>query len=129
MLICKMSDYNKVETKWNADSEKFMMIMDIEKSLEESFLSYDLDNIYNLLRAYRRQTNTKFIQTSQEELSKDLNVLSNLLSKFKQDRTEINKINFYLYAEDFFLKISQALKKAGVYFREGKDASNAVLER
>lgn len=124
-----MSDWNTVETKWNADQEKFLMIMDIEKALEEAFITYDIDNIYTLLRAYRRQTQTKFEEKAQKILQTDIDEISRKYEKYKKDKSENNKKDFYLYAEGFFLGISQALKNAGVYFREGRDASKAILQR
>ena len=43
--------------------------------------------------------------------------------------TEDDAKEFYLKAEELFLEISQNLKESGFYYREGKDASHAVLRR
>lgn len=117
------------ETKWNSDEEKLQMVMAIELALEESFMQWDLENIYSLLRAYRRQTAPKFSEKSQEDLTNQLKKISTKLEDYRRTKKEIDKKIFYDSAEDLFLKISNALKQAGVYYREGKNASHAILER
>lgn len=117
------------ETKWNADDQKLLMVMNIEDALVNSFIEWDLDGIYILLRAYRLQTNPKFNGTEQKQITDTLDILSNLLIDYNKSKSEKNRKDFYLMAEELFLEISQRLKESGVYFREGKNASHAILER
>lgn len=124
-----MSDFNKVETKWNADDQKLQILMQLETSLEEAFLTFDFDSIYYLLRGYRRHTAPKFGADDRKTIAEELDKLSLILLEYKKYKTEELKNKFYLGAEDFFLTISQALKEAGVYYREGRDASKAILMR
>jgi hypothetical protein len=124
-----MSDWNRIETKWNADDDKFRIIMEIERELEIAFTTYDLSAIYTLLRSYRRQTNCKFNTNAQGKIEEEMVELSNLFNNYKKTKSEESRKQFYLSAENFFLNISQALKEAGVYFREGRDASTAILRR
>lgn len=121
--------FNNVETKWNADDQKLHMLMEIEAELEESFLNYNFEDIYKWLGSYRRHSNSKFRKTEQEEIK---NHFEELDIKFKELKKETNIKNatiFYSFAEGLFLKISQKLKEAGIYYREGKNASHAILER
>ena len=124
-----MSDFNKVETKWNTDNQKYSVVMEIEEALEMAFLTFALDDIYNLLRAYRRQTLPKFKKTDQDKIDKDLENLSITLQEFKKQNSVYLQKEYYLKAENLFLYISQLLKEEGVYYREGKNASHAILER
>lgn len=117
------------ETKWNADDQKLMMVMNIEDALVNSFLEWDLENIYMLLRVYRLQTNPKFSQIEQDKIEKQLDNISFLLNRYNQFKYEKDMKDFYHVAEELFLKISQGLKESGVYYREGKNASHAILER
>ena len=124
-----MSDFNKVETKWNTDNQKYSIVMEIEEALETAFITFSMDDIFNLLRAYRRQTRPKFSKTDQKKIDDDLEKLTEALEKYKQQNTLNLKKDFYLEAEKLFLFISQLLKEEGVYYREGKNASHAILER
>jgi len=121
--------FNKIETKWNADDEKLEIVIELEKNLEDAFLSFDFDAIYTLLRAYRRQTLPKFVLTEQKNINTKMDSLTESLQKYQTQKTEKLKKEFYINAEDLFLQISQLLKEAGVYYREGKNASHAILER
>lgn len=123
------SSFNKVETKWNADNEKYSMVMEIETALETAFLSFDYEQIYNLIRAYRRQTYPKFKVKEQKQIDTDLDTLTKSLEAYKKLKTTEAGKNFYLEAEKLTLYISQLLKNAGIYYREGRDASHAILER
>lgn len=123
------TSFNRVETKWNADEEKLRIVMDIETSLESAFLSYDLEAIYNLLRAYRRHTRPKFSDKEQKGIDEAINVLTTTLQEYNKNKSETLKIKFYLGAEDLFLKISQSVKESGIYYREGKNAGNAILQK
>lgn len=118
-----------VETKWNADEQKLYILMAIEDELGMAFLNYDYDAIYRLLRVYRLHTNPKFSLKEQEGIKQKLVELSNILTKYKKEKSEELIRNFYLNAENLFLIISQGLKEAGVYYREGRNASNAILQR
>lgn len=124
-----MSDYNKTETKWNTDNEKYSIVMEIEVGLEQAFLTFKTDDIYNLLRAYRRQTLPKFKSTEQTKINNSLNKLTETLTEYNKMKSDLLSKKFYLEAEELFLYISQLLKEEGVYYREGKNASHAVLER
>jgi len=119
----------EVETKWNADNEKMAIIIALEQKLTEAFTKYDYGEVYTLLRVYRLNADPKFSETSRAEIAKDLDKLSIIFSKLKKEYKEETAQAFMLDAEDFFLSISRGLKKAGIYFREGRDASNAILER
>ena len=121
--------FTNPETKWNADDQKLSIVMNIEDALASSFLEWDLEGIYQLLRLYRLQTNPKFKKTIQDEIESELNILSSLLREYIKSEEEKTKEEFYKKAEDLFLKISQELKIAGVYYREGRNASHAILER
>lgn len=122
--------YNtNVETKWNADNEKMAMIIDLEANLSEAFANYDYSTIYTLLRVYRLNTDPKFSDTDRDTLEKYLGEISKLFYKLKKENSDENAQAFMLKAEDFFLSISRALKRAGIYFREGKSAQHAILER
>lgn len=124
-----MADYDKIETKWNADEEKLRIILEIEKGLTNAFLNYNLEDIYLLLRSYRLHCDSKFKDGTKEELEKELNELSVSLENYKKTKQIKFKKDFYLKAEDYFLKISNLLKNAGVYFRENRSASTAILQR
>lgn len=117
------------ETKWNADDQKLAILMNIEDSLESAFLEWDFDAIYAFLRSYRRHALPKFGLKDQEKINEKIEALSNTLNIYKIEKKPEQKSKFYLDAEDLFLFISQKLKEAGVYYREGKDARHAVLER
>lgn len=120
---------NTIETKWNADEYKVSLLMNIEEELENAFLNYDCDQIYSLLRSYRRQTNPKFRGKVQEDIKEKLGKLSKKLIEMKKAKDRKGVEEFYQEAEELFLVISQKLKEAGIYYREGRNASNAILER
>ena len=119
------TSFNRVETKWNADEEKLRIVMDIETSLESAFLSYDLEAIYNLLRAYRRHTRPKFNAVEQKEIDNAMNDLTTSLQEYNRNKNEELKIKFYLGAEDLFLKISQNVKN--LEFIIGKEKMQVML--
>jgi hypothetical protein len=121
--------FNSVETKWNADDSKLHMLMEIEAELEETFLNYDYNGIYKWLGSYRRHANAKFRTGEQNEIKELFDELTNRLIKLDNEKSVEAQTNFYSYAEGLFLKISQKLKEAGIYYREGKNASHAILER
>jgi len=124
-----MSGFNSVETKWNADNEKMAIVISLEQNLTEAFAEYDYDKIYTLLRVYRLNADPKFNDTDRKTIKKDLDNLSKKLILFQETKKEEDLKEFFLLAEDFFLAISRGLKEAGIYFREGKNASHAVLQR
>ena len=121
--------FNSVETKWNADDEKFIIVMSIEDKLTNAFMNYDYQNIYTFLRVYRLHTAPKFDSKIQDNMKETLEELSKLLKSLVEKKSEDDAKEFYLKAEELFLEISQNLKESGFYYREGKDASHAVLRR
>ncbi len=124
-----MADYDKIEVKWNADEEKLKILLSIERELTSAFLNYELDEIYTLLRVYRIHASTKFSATIQQSIKNELDELSLILDKYKRTRNKEIQKKYYLTAENYFLKISNLLKEAGIYFRENKSASTAILQR
>lgn len=121
--------FNTVETKWNADNEKMDIIMQLESAITEAFTSYDYDSLFSLLRVYRLNADPKFSKTSRDELKKDIEKITELYNTLKETKTLESASAFYLEAEEFFLAISRGLKEAGIYFRENKSASTAILQR
>jgi hypothetical protein len=121
--------FDSVETKWNADNEKLRILMTIEMQLEEAFLDCDVNEIYKWLGSYRRHANTKFRKAEQDEIIELFDELKKRLEKANKDKDEESIGSFYSYAEGLFLKISQKIKESGIYYREGRNASHAVLER
>jgi hypothetical protein len=118
-----------VETKWNADDQKLHMLMEIEAELEEAFINSDFEKIWIFMGSYRRHSNTKFGLNEQKEINTCFEELKDRYS-LVLEKKDVNSIsNFYSYAEGLFLKISQKLKESGIYYREGKNASHAVLQR
>jgi hypothetical protein len=124
-----MTGFNSVETKWNADNEKMDILMQLETALTESFTSYDYESIYSLLRAYRLNADPKFSSNEREKIKTKLENITKLYNSLKANKAPEVASEFFLEAEEFFLTISRGLKEAGIYFREGKNASNAILER
>ena len=127
-----MTGFNTtVQTQWNADNEKILMLMSIEKSLEEAFYKYDYEEIYKLIRAYTRQVDCKFLPTSAKILWDNINKdITPLISKIRAKSASVEEKNeFYNECEQHFLTISRKLKESGVYFREGRNASHAILQR
>lgn len=121
--------FNAVETKWNADDQKLHMLMEIEANLEEAFLDKNYIEIWNFLGGYRRQSITKFKENEKKEIDECFEELEKRYSKFLEDKNPFNFNKFYSYAEGLMINISQKLKEHGVYYREGRDARHAVLER
>lgn len=125
--------FDKIETKWNADEEKLKIIMGIEKEITYAFINYNLEDVYTLLRAYRIHATTKFKQPIKDDLTNELNKISELLEEHKKVTNPIKKIEtkkkFIIKSEEYFIKISSLLKEAGVYYREGKGATTAILQR
>jgi hypothetical protein len=117
------------ETKWNADDQKIKLLMEIETSLEESFLNKDAEEIYDYLGAYRRQSYPKFKSTIQTEIDQHFKELEKRYLNYCKDRKMKNFNKYYSWAEATFLHISQKIKEAGIYYREGKNASHAILDR
>lgn len=124
-----MADYDKIETKWNADEEKLKIILSIEREITGAFLNYNLDEIYNLLRVYRIHASSKFKKPTNEELTEELNEISCILNKYKLTKQINLKKDFFIRAEKYFMKISSLLKESGIYFRENRSASTAILQR
>ncbi len=124
-----MADYDKIETKWNADEEKLKIILSIEREITGAFLNYNLDEIYNLLRVYRIHASSKFKKVTNEELTEELNEISCILNKYKLTKQINLKKEFFIRAEKYFMKISSLLKESGIYFRENRSASTAILQR
>lgn len=125
----KMTGFNSVETKWNADNEKMDILMQLETTLTEAFTSYNYEAIYSLLRSYRLNADPKFNKTERENIKVKLDKITELYNTLKKTKTKEDASEFFLQAEEFFLIISRGLKEAGIYFREGKNASHAILER
>jgi len=127
-----MGDYdNGVKTKWNADDTKIQMIMIIESELESAFLSYDYEGIFRVINSYARQTGSKFKEKEEASNFKIIEKeLTPIIIKFRKKEAKLEELNkFYQEAQKLFLLISRKLKSAGIYFREGKNASHAILER
>jgi hypothetical protein len=117
------------ETKWNADDTKIQLLMEIERNLEESFLNKSADDIFDYLGSYRRQSFPKFILGVQKRFNEAFVKLENAYIEYKNDKTPQGFNKFYTLAESFYLDVSQKIKESGIYYREGKDARHAVLER
>lgn len=129
LKISKTMGFNTVETKWNADEQKLRMLMEIEAELEDAFLNKDATKIWDYMGSYRRHAITKFTAGTQKVLNADYELLSKKLEKFLEDKSEKTFNDFYAFAEGLFIKISQNIKEAGIYYREGKSASHAILQR
>jgi hypothetical protein len=121
--------FYSVETKWNADDQKLHMLMEIEAELEEGFLEKDHQKIWDFLGAYRRHSLSKFRITEQKEINSLFEELKEKYNNFLENKYVENFNSFYSFAEGLFLAISQKIKEAGIYYREGRDARHAVLER
>jgi hypothetical protein len=121
--------FTSPETKWNADDQKITLLMEIEAELEEGFITKDIEKIFDYIGAYRRQTYPKFINRIKNEIDKYFIELENLYITYRKNRRPEDFNRFYTRAEHLFLYISQKVKEAGIYFREGRSASTAVLER
>jgi len=117
------------ETKWNADDQKIKILMEIEAELEEGFLNKDVDAINDFLWAYRRQIFPKFKDSVQKYINENFEKLEKTYNEFKKTKRVEDYNKFYSLADGIFLYISQKIKEAGIYYREGKNASHAILER
>lgn len=126
-------DYSSNQTEWNADDDKLRLILAIEASLEEAFINYSYEDIYIYSRAYKREVVAKFSGKDNETVLKNINeLMKKLTEKYKrllETKTDIAKNDFYVTAEELFEYISSQLKKAGVYFREKRGATTAVMQR
>lgn len=127
-MISKKMTFN-IETKWNADNEKMTILLNLEDQITQALMEYDYGRIYSLLRVYRLNADPKFSNKEQPKLEEEMDKLTNSFLRLQKDNSDINKSTFVLLAENFFLKISRGLKGAGIYFREGRNANNAILER
>lgn len=121
--------FNTVETKWNADEQKLKMLMEIEGELEEAFLTKDAPKIYDYMGSYRRHSITKFTNGIQKTINENFETLSLKFQNFLKEKDEKSFNSFYAFAEGLFINISQKIKEAGIYYREGKSASHAILQR
>lgn len=117
----------QVKAVWNSDDAQLRTIFEIKQMAAEAFLLRDIEVIYWTIRSLRRETDAKFNPTERKNLDKDLNDLDDARDELLNDKQNSEKINeFFFELERFYMKISELMKKHGLYFREADDPRRAI---
>ena len=93
---------------------------------EDSFLNWDIENIYIYLRAIFRMISGKLREEEfkgVQDLFKDVEEL-----RRKSDDNSKN-VELYNQLDNIYIYLNRLMKHHGLFFREGRDPSKAVLER
>lgn len=147
---------NTQQTVWNFDGAELFEIFEIKKDFIYYLDNWDLENAYWKLRSMRRELDAVLkrkqkrfdgIHLTEEEKKKskekkkkkseketvdgDLKDLSDIRNKYvkENNHSDEDKTKFYTALENFYLNLCYIMKSHGLYFREGEDATFAVLRR
>ena len=119
-----------VKTIWNMDEARLKSLNTYMVLCEDSFVCWDLDNLYTYLKAIRRIAAGKFRKTEVEELDKKFEELEKIKRKMDEDNAEqSDSIKFYDKGDEIYLELNRLMKAHGLFFREGRDPTKAALER
>jgi len=124
MFFERMAEYTP-KSIWNMDDERLKALNGYLLLCEDALLNWDIENTYSYLRAVFRIISGKLRieeYNAVVELFKKVEIL-------RRDKPEGKVIEIYNQLDEIYIYINRLMKHHGLYFREGKDPSKAVLER
>jgi len=113
------SNYSEIQAKWNMDEAQLRRIDYLLTLVTAHFQNWDLENLYWGLRSIRREINAKLTPTEREECKLNLGQLEQERNKFISEQKK--QQDFFVSCEDFYLYLTEKIKKHGLYFRENED--------
>lgn len=118
-----------IKSVWNFDEAEFMAIYSIKEQCIELFSSQNMEDLYWMLRALRREIDAKLDVKEKERVAEELTAIVDMREKILLDNDSKQKNAFYIKLEDFYLLLCDLMKEHGIYFREGDDPRRAALKR
>jgi len=95
---------------------------------QEAQVSENVDASYRYTRALWRDAKAAIKPTDASNISTKIDEMAKLYNSVLQDKKDIKaKSDFFYKVEDIYLDIITHLKVKGLFFRENKDPSKAVL--
>lgn len=137
------------QSVWNIDGAELYAIFGIKEKIIEDFQTWKLEGVYWGIRDLRREVDAKMkrsVAKAVEEIEKEKGkgkkksekeLLDEWIEEIDKARKKFNssnqddaaKVEFYLILEKVYMNICYTMKRHGLYFREGEDATFAVLRR
>lgn len=113
------SNYSEIQAKWNMDEAQLRRIDYLLTLATAHFQNWDLESLYWVLRSIRREINAKLTPTEKKECKNNLDTLDKERKRFIA--LEIKQQEFFINCEEFYMYLTDRIKKHGLYFRENED--------
>ena len=113
------SNNPETQAKWNMDEAQLRRVDYLLTLITAHFQNWDLESLYWTLRSVRREINAKLGNTEKQNLLNTLKVLEQDRSKYIKQ--EMSNGTFFIKCEEFYLILTDLIKKHGIYFRESDD--------
>jgi len=104
---------------WNMDDAQLLRLDYLLNTCNLYFSNWDLENLYWSLRGIRRELNAKLKKDEQADIEKQLNDLTNKRNLWLGKK--ISNQEFFVFCENFYLKLCSLIKKHKIYYREWED--------
>jgi len=108
-----------IQAKWNMDEAQLRRVDYLLTLATAHFQNWDLENLYWCLRSVRREVNAKLTPNEKKECKDNLEKLDTERRKFIA--LQIKQQEFFISCEEFYLYLTEKIKKHGLYFRENED--------
>ena len=120
-------DYT-VKTIWNMDEAVLKTIHSLKTAFLIQIQQWRLDHAYWTVRNIRMEVDSKFKEKEQKKVDSELKKLEETRKEYLQDK-KMKIGEFYNCLESFYILLNRYMKAHGLFFREGDDPRQAVLQR
>lgn len=120
------------KTVWNMDEARMRVLNQYMVLCEIAFYDWDLNSIHNSLISIRRAISGMLKETDYNKMGKIFQKLEQIkreMNMEKEDEYHILKVKFYNICDELYVELNRAMKKHGLFFREGDDPTRAALKR
>jgi AAA15 family ATPase/GTPase len=118
-MVYNTNNYSEVQAKWNMDEAQLRRVDYLLTLATVHFQNWNLEDLYWVLRSIRREINAKLKQEEKRICENKLNALSKRRTLFVAKK--ITQQDFFIDCEEFYLFLTEKIKKHGIYFRENED--------
>lgn len=116
------------KTVWNMDEAVLKTIHELKTAFLIQIQHWQLENAYWTVRNIRMEVDAKLKDKEQKEANGKIKELEETRKKYLMDKRN-KRGEFYNCLEEFYILLNRYMKSHGLFFREGDDPRQAVLQR